>query len=1108
VVPHIARRAAWLLVLSLGIVAIVLTAATCRRRAPVPDVAGLPETVDFNFHVKPILSDRCFACHGPDERVRKASLRLDRKEIAFGRLPSGRTAIVAGDIGRSALVARITSADPKVMMPPPDSHLSLNDYERAVLIRWIDQGAQWKPHWSFIPPRPPAIPAVTNTSWAKNEIDRFVLHALEGRGREPSKEASRETLIRRVTFDLTGLPPTVEEIDAFVQDQQPGAYERVVDRLLASPAYGERMANEWMDIARYADSHGYQDDGMRQMWPWRDWVISAFNRNLPYDKFITWQLAGDLLPNATQEQRLATGFNRNHMQSQEGGIVPEEYRTEYVVDRVNTFGRAFLGLSVECARCHDHKYDPIEQKEFYRLFSFFNNVNESGQIPYSGVPSPTVILTDADTDARLATLREHMEPLMAATRMDAAEYDAPFEAWLARGASAAHPAADEGLIAWLPLDAGHPATELQKGDPKKHERSKQIPIVRFDNAANPREYAKLGGDKDRAPVTVGGRIGGAQQLRGDSQIQFKPEFAFFERNEPFSLGIWLRIDKAGTAGPLITRSGGIFNGNRGYEIILRKDGTFTAALHHVFPDNSIEIETTRPIAPSEWHHLALTYDGSSRAAGLRLFVDGAVADSHVRVDHLRRSILYSGDEKNKSWGDMPPLRIGRRHDETLQDVSVDELRVYDRQLAAVELASLARQSDALAAALAKPADGRSSELRSALREYFVLRVDKTAASKREALAALRGKENEILTSRTEVMAMRDLPQPRPTFILARGAYDAPTDRVTPGTPHAVGDFPKTLPPNRLGLAEWLVDPRHPLTSRVVVNRYWALFFGRGIVATPGDFGNQGRLPTHPELLDWLATTFVESGWNVKALHKRIVMSATYQQSSHASPDLLEQDPANELLARGPSYRLAAEQIRDAALAASGLLAREIGGPSVYPYQPAGLWEALATRNATSYPQGHGDDLYRRSLYTIWKRSTPPPSALSFDASERLFCTISRQRTNTPLQSLVLLNDPQYVEAARVLAERMIKEGGPGLRERIVLAFRALTGRHPDDKELGLLTALYDTEHARFARNRSAALQLLRAGEHPRDARLDAADVAAATMVATTIMNFDEFVMKR
>jgi len=1108
VVPQIARRAAWLLALSFGLVAIVLTTATCRRRAPVAEVAGLPETVDFNFHVKPILSDRCFACHGPDERVRKASLRLDRKEIAFGRLPSGRTAIVAGDAGRSALVARITSTDPKVMMPPPESHLSLNDYERAVLVRWIDQGAQWKPHWSFIPPKKPDVPAVGDTGWAKNDVDRFVLHALERRGRHPSKEASREPLIRRVTFDLTGLPPTVEEIDAFLKDQQPGAYERVVDRLLASPAYGERMANEWMDIARYADSHGYQDDGMRQMWPWRDWVISAFNRNLPYDKFITWQLAGDLLPNPTQEQRLATGFNRNHMQSQEGGIVPEEYRTEYVVDRVNTFGRAFLGLSVECARCHDHKYDPIEQKEFYRLFSFFNSVNESGQIPYSGVPSPTVILTNPDTDARLAALRERMEPLMAATRTDAPEYDAAFQAWLARGAAAPRPGASAGLIAWLPLDASRKGTELQKGDPEKHEPSKYVPIVRFENRATPREYAKVGGDKDRGPVTIPGKVGAAQQLRGDSQIQFKPKFAFFERNEPFSLTIWMRIEKAGAAGPLITRSGGIFNGNRGYEITLRKDGTFTAALHHVFPDNSIEIETTTPIAAGEWHHVALTYDGSSRAAGLRLLIDGAAAASKVRVDHLRRSILYSGDEKNKSWGDMPPLRIGRRHDETLQDVSVDDFRVYDRQLAAIEVGSLARQSDAVAEALARPAEARSPEAVSSLREYFVLHVDKAAASNRDALAELRGKENDILTARTEVMAMRDLPQPRPTFVLARGAYDAPTDRVTPGTPHAVGDFPKTLPSNRLGLAEWLVDPKHPLTSRVVVNRYWALFFGRGIVATPGDFGNQGRIPTHPELLDWLATTFVESGWNVKELHKRIMMSATYRQSSDASPDLLEQDPSNELLARGPSYRLAAEQIRDAALAASGLLVREVGGPSVYPYQPAGLWEALATRNATTYTQGHGDDLYRRSLYTVWKRSTPPPSALSFDASERLFCTISRQRTNTPLQSLVLLNDPQYVEAARVLAERMIRQGGPGLRERIVLGFRALTSRQPDDTELRLLTALYDSQHARFAKNRSAARQLLRVGEHPRDTRLDAADVAAAAMVATTIMNFDEFVMKR
>ncbi|MGH9162490.1 MAG: DUF1549 domain-containing protein, partial [Vicinamibacteraceae bacterium] len=701
--PQSARRAAWLLAVCL---VVGVTASSCRRD-PTPRVAGLPDTIDFNFHVKPILSDRCFACHGPDARVRKATLRFDRKEIAFATLPSGRTAIVAGKAGKSALVARIMSTDPKVMMPPPDSHLSLSDYERAVLVRWIEQDAEWKPHWSFIPPKKPAVPAVKNAGWPRNDIDRFILHALEARGRVPAKEAPRETLIRRVSFDLTGLPPTIEEIDSFVQDTRPDAYDRLVDRLLASPAYGERMANEWMDVARYADSHGYQDDGMRAMWPWRDWVISAFNRNLSFDTFITWQLAGDLLPNPTQEQRLATGFNRNHMQSQEGGVVDEEYRTEYVVDRVNTFGRAFLGLSVECARCHDHKYDPVTQKEFYQLFSFFNNVNETGQIAISGVPSPTVILTDASADARLAVLREKIEPIAEATRIDAPAYDAAFLAWLSRAARAPQALAAShvrGLIAHLPLGSSRRATELKKGDPKRHERSTTVPIVRFDNRANARAFAKADGETDRVPETIPGVVGGAQLLRGDNQIQFGEKVAFFERNEPFSVALWIRIEKAETAGPLVARAGDLDHGRRGYEIILRKDGTFTAGLHHVFPDNSIEIETTQPVSAREWHHLALTYDGSSRAAGLRLFLDGALAESRPRVDHLRRSILYSGDAKTRSSEVMPPLRIGRRHDETLQDVAVDEFRVYDRQIPSLEVAALARVGDPLAAALTVPAD--------------------------------------------------------------------------------------------------------------------------------------------------------------------------------------------------------------------------------------------------------------------------------------------------------------------------------------------------------------------------------------------------------------------
>ena len=924
-------------VVSLAAAAAGIGAAACQRRAPA--IAGVPEVVDFNFHVRPILSDRCFACHGPDERTRKAGLRLDRQDGAFATLPSGHRAVVPGSVRKSALVARITSDDPAFLMPAPESRLTLDAREKATLVRWIEQGAQWKPHWSFLPPLKAALPPVREQRWARGEVDRFVLAALEAKGLKPSPEASRETLVRRVSLDLTGLPPSVEEIDAFLADRSPGAYEKLVDRLLASPAYGERMAADWLDVARYADSFGYQDDGMRAMWHWRDWVIAAFNRNLPFDQFVTWQLAGDLLPGATQEQVLATGFNRNHMQTQEGGVVPEEYRTEYVADRVNTLGRAFLGLSVECARCHDHKYDPLKQAEYYRLFAFFNNVNETGQIPYSGMPSPTLMVTDAAVEAKLTAIRGGIGRLEAQVRPDDPALDPEFRDWLERAtrdpaaATRASSAAAPRPIVHLPLEAALPGIEMTKGDPKTGEKPKAKKVLRFANLADPRHPALYGGGEERPPVTVDGRIGRGQRLVGDTHIGLGEKIAYFERNQPFSLGLWFRIDKAGVGGPLLTRSGGIFNGNRGYEIMLRADSTFSAGLHHVFPDNSLEIETVQGVAPGAWHHLALTYDGSSRASGLVLHLDGRAAETRVRVDNLQRSILH--DQQGKNWGESAGLRLGRRHDETLEDVSVDDLRVYDRQLTRPEVAALGGGPDTLVAQLARPAAQRLAAQQAALREHYLLRLAPGIASKRAALERLRGEENALLTSLDEVMTLRELEAPRPTFILARGRYDAPTERVLPGTPQVLGEYPSRLPPNRLGLARWLTDPRHPLTARVMVNRCWALLFGRGLVATPADFGSQGRLPTHPELLDWLAVAFVDSGWDVKALLKRLVTSAAYRQSSAADAARLEADPANEWLSRGPSHRLAAEQIRDEALAASGLLARKLGGPSVYPYQPAG-----------------------------------------------------------------------------------------------------------------------------------------------------------------------------
>ena len=1026
--------------------------------------------MDFNLHVKPILSDRCYQCHGPDANARKAELRLDTEEGLFAALTtksSGRV-IVPGHPNRSEVIRRVRSTDPDYRMPPPDANLTVSDEEIEILMAWIDKGALYKPHWSRIPPQSAALLPAMDEDWPSDTLDVFVLTRMNQNGVKPLQESSREDLIRRVTFDLTGLPPTVEEIDAFLADTTTEAYAKVVDRLIASPAYGERMAIEWLDVARYADSHGYQDDGLRNMWPWRDWVIEAFNRNMPYDEFVTWQLAGDLLPNPTREQILATGFNRNHLQSQEGGIVAEEYRVDYVADRTETFGKAFLGLTVRCARCHDHKYDPLSQKEYYELYSFFNNVNEYGNIPYAGEASPTVILVDSTAERTVADLSVLIDSLETVADVNSPQFDTGFASWLAGGGQL--PSEPPGLIAQYPMDA---------------------PVDRqFSNAVDPDRPASLQGDPEKAPRTIAGHIAEAQVLVGEPFIDMGPEIGYFERNEPFSVSLWFRIQHDEIEGPLFSKAGGLFNGKRGYVGMINADRTFSASLNHVFPANSIEITHETPLPVGTWHHLTMTYDGSSRAAGLTLFLDGERLETRTVVDNLQKSILYMVDprtEERTNWGDSGNFRLGfmEYNFAALDSVAVDDVRLYARDLTNGEVATLAGTENV-------PPD--------ALRHYYVKTVDTAYERYQAELTRLRGKVNEILTRQPEVMVMEERSTRRPTHVLHRGAYDEPGELVEPGTPSAILPFSETYPPNRLGLAQWLFDSDNPLTARVAVNRYWQMHFGRGLVETTEDFGNQGALPSHPQLLDYLATWFTDSGWDLKGLHRKIVLSATYRQQSGIG--------ISPLLAGAPSFRMPAEMIRDNALAVSGLLVPRIGGPSVNPYQPAGLWKELATRNATEYITGQGEDLYRRSLYTIWKRTTPPPSMMSFDASERNVCTVRRQATSTPLQALILLNDPQMVEAARVLAERLLQEEGATVEDRIALAFRMLTSRRPDEKELQLLTDLYKEEADTFNESPDAALALLTAGQHPRNPSLQPSEVAALTVVTSTVMNFDEAIMRR
>ncbi|QNF34966.1 DUF1553 domain-containing protein [Adhaeribacter swui] len=1044
----------------------------------------VPDKIDYNLHVKPILSDRCFACHGPDKNKQKGGLRLDGA-LAYDKQSedTGRKALVPGNLAKSEVFHRIVSTDPEYLMPTPESHLQLSASEKAILIKWIKDGAVYKPHWSLVAPQKPSLPEIKNKSWAKNSIDYFVLQKLEENGLKPNPEASKETLIRRLSFDLTGLPPTIAEIDAFLADKSPQAYERVVNRLLQSPHFGERLAVDWLDVARYADTHGYQDDGLRNAYPWRDWVISAFNRNIPYNKFITYQLAGDLLPQPTREQLIATCFLRNHPQSQEGGIVDEEYRVEYVADRVNTFGKAFLAQSTECARCHDHKYDPISQKNYYELSAFFNNNNETGEIPYTGEASPTLILTKPEVEEKLHFIRTQLKPLEQ-NHSTKTNYEENFKKWLIQAQNnpaAAFPKQD-GLLGHFTFDEKEPQNKV-KNTLTAHYTS---------------------GDKDRNPNAIAGKFGKAVQVSGDMGVEFSKELTF-DRYEPFSISLWVNVLKPGEQGPLFNRTNGELDNWRGYLCGLNKDGTMSLKFVHVYPANAIEVQTTQNLTPKTWHHLALVYDGSSRAQGIQFYLDGKLVPVKTINDNLQQSMLYAKDKAN--WG-IQNFKLGQASIKSISNVAFDEFRAYNRQLAPIEVLELAGQKDAIKNLLKTPVANLSADQKNYLREYYLLAFDTQYAAKLKELKQLRSQENELLTNQEEVMVYQELPQPRAAFILDRGAYDAPKERVNPNTPENILAFNQKMPRNRLGLAQWLLSKEQPLFPRVAVNRFWQQCFGQGIVKTAEDFGNQGDLPSHPELLDYLAVTFRESNWNVKALLKTMVMSATYRQASIPTAANKAKDPDNRLFTRAPSYRLSAEMIRDNALTASGLLTRKVGGKSVYPYQPDGLWEALATRNATHYETSKGPDLYRRSLYTVWKRSSPPPAMINFDVPDRYMCSVRRQKTSTPLQALVLMNDVQYVEAARILAERMIQEGGASPEQQITYAFRALTSRFPRPDELKILKNLYEQEYQDFKKSPNRATQLLQEGAYPVNKKLPQEEVATCAVVANTLMNFDEFVIKR
>jgi hypothetical protein len=1023
------------------------------------------QAVDFESQIKPLLSDRCFACHGPDENARKADLQLHTREGAFAKLADDLEVITPGKPLASELYRRITTADPDDLMPPPESKRELSAGEKELIRRWIEQGAEWREHWAFVSVADVELPALNQTAWPKNEIDHFTLAKQREANVEPSPLAKREQRFRRLSFDLTGLPPTLAELDNFLTDDSFVAYGKAVDRLLGSPRLGERLAVHWLDLARYSDTYGYQVDRNRFVWPWRDWVIRAFNENLPYDDFLTWQLAGDLLPNATDDQRLATTFNRLHPQKVEGGSVPEEFRVEYVADRNHTFGTAMLGLTLECARCHDHKYDPISQKEYYQFFAFFNTIDEAGLYSYftPSIPTPTLLMNDEAAKQKIADLVKQV---------------AADEAELVRVSAAA----GEGFEKWL---TERPAEEVLPG------QIGHFPFDEFKDGKLPNlaDESKQAASSQKNKI-VPGKNGNALQLTGDDGVNLG--IGNFKRTAPFSVALWMSTPHHKARTVVFSRSRAWTDaGSRGYQMLLR-DGHLSASLIHFWPGNAINVRTKAKLRKDEWHHVAITYDGSTKAAGLVIYVNGKMAETEIHKDNLYKNITGGG-------GDT--IVIGQRfRDVGFAGGLVDDFRVFKRELTGGEVAQI-HDGESLAKLLAKPADALGQTERDTLREYFLATSNESHDAQLSKLRASRARVTKLLDGKVEIMVMEEMPlNPRSTFVLKRGVYSAPGERVGAATPRSLSPFPKGAPSNRLGLAKWLVDPKNPLTARVAVNHFWQLCFGQGLVRTPEDFGTQGKRPTHPGLLDWLAKDFIDNGWNVKRLLKQIVMSATYQQASETRPALEASDPENLLLARAPRYRLSAEMIRDNALSTSGLLSRRMGGAGAKPYD---LTESFK-------PIGHdkGEGLYRRSVYTFWKRTGPAPVMMALDASKRDVCRARRENTATPLQALVLLNGPQFVEAARTLGEQMVREHGDNIGAMVRDTFRTLTSREPSVRETALLRRLHDEQLAVFEKDAKATEAFLSVGERRLATGLAKPRIAAAGILAKALMNFDESVVKR
>ncbi len=1066
------------------VLATIVVVLSCKVQAFAAEAALPP--VDFNRQIRPILSDNCFHCHGPDEKTREADLRLDNKEGAFAKR-EGDAIIVPGDSAASALFKRITTEDDSERMPPPQSEKKLTAEQIELLKRWLNEGAQWQEHWAFVSPVRPEVPKAQEVEAAnqdsnnedagfriQNDVDAFIVDRLRQEKLTMSPEADRITLLRRVTFDLTGLPPTLAEVDAFLNDDSPQAYEKLVDRLLASPRYGEHMARQWLDLARYGDTHGLHLDNERYIWPYRDWVIKSFNNNLPYDEFVISQLGGDLLPNPTLDQRVATGFNRCNVTTNEGGSIDEEVYVRYNVDRVDTTGTVFMGLTLGCAVCHDHKYDPITQREFYGLFAFFNSTPEKAMDGNSLDPPPIIKLLPDEQQRRLDELNAKLACLkqMQADRAKSDEVKGAFAQWLASSANPElHNEEPAGLYA-------HWTFDNLNGDEIKSQCGDQPPGKLVEN-----------------PEKVPGKFGDALKFSANSYVDLGKNCADFDRGVAFSFGAWANFPKDAN-GAVIAKFDERTD-HRGYDLQIDKQAA-TVTLGTTSKE-LIKVRTKELLKPGEWQHLFVTYDGSGKAAGLKVYLNGVAAPLQVSEDSLGNSIRNDVS-----------LRIGRRNQRSaLVGGIVDDVRIYQRVLAPEEVAAICG-IDAIGKILSIAADQRTAEQNEVLLQYYLKQFDEPYRALNETIVPIEQEQQEI--ERLPVprsMVMYELPTPRDAFVLERGEYDKRGAKVERLVPAVLPPLPPDAPVNRLGLAKWLVHPDHPLTARVQVNRFWQQLFGAGLVNTSENFGSQGQPPTHPELFDWLAVDFRESGWDVKRIMKMLVMSATYRQTSRVTPELLARDPQNVLLARGPRFRLDAEAVRDQALFVSGLMVEKVGGKSVKPYQPPGLWEAVGytSSNTGRFVQDKGDALYRRSMYTFWKRTSPPPTLTLLDAPSRESCTPRRSRTNTPTQALALMNDVQFVEAARHFAALVMKQGGAQPEQRAAYMFRLATSREPKEKELALIMKSYEKHLADFRADAEAAKKFLSLGDSPRDESLDITEHAAWTMVGNLILNLDEVLTK-